>query len=92
LARDPTVLFLDEPTASLDPAATRAFEDVIRAVVARGIKVVMATHDLGEAKRLAGEIVLLHQGRVVETGAPESFFAKPRTSEAKRFLAGDLLV
>ena len=66
LARDPQVLFLDEPTASLDPAATKAIEDIIRAVAARGIKVVMATHDLGEARRLGGEIVLMHRGRIVE--------------------------
>ena len=63
LARDPAVLFLDEPTASLDPAATKAIEDIVRAVSARGVKVVMSTHDLGEARRLAGEIVLLHRGR-----------------------------
>jgi tungstate transport system ATP-binding protein len=92
LARDPTVLFLDEPTASLDPAATKAFEDVIRAVVARGIKVVMSTHDLGEARRLAGEIVMLHRGLVVETAAAVDFFAAPRTLEARKFLAGDLLI
>jgi tungstate transport system ATP-binding protein len=92
LARDPTVLFLDEPTASLDPAATKAFEDVIRTVVARGIKVVMATHDLGEARRLAGDIIMLHRGRVVETGTAASFFNAPRTGEAQRFIAGELLV
>jgi tungstate transport system ATP-binding protein len=92
LARDPTLLFLDEPTASLDPAATKAFEDVIAAIVARGIKVVMATHDLGEARRLAGEIVMLHRGLVVETAAAVDFFATPRTVEARKFLAGDLLV
>jgi tungstate transport system ATP-binding protein len=92
LARDPTVLLLDEPTASLDPAATKAFEDVIAAIAARGIKVVMATHDLGEARRLAGDIVLLHRGRVVETGPAAAFFAAPRTAEAQRFLAGDLLL
>src|SRR5262249_55551994 len=67
LARDPQVLFLDEPTASLDPAATRTIEDVIRAVAARGVKVVMSTHDLAEARRVAGEVVLLHRGRVIET-------------------------
>ncbi len=67
LAREPEVLFLDEPTASLDPAATKAIEDLIVAVAARGIKVVLSTHDLAEARRLAGEIVLLHRGRVVET-------------------------
>jgi len=92
LARNPEVLFLDEPTASLDPAATKAIEDVIRTVAASGIKVVMATHDLGEARRLAGEIVLLHRGRVVETGPAASFFAAPRTEEARKFIAGELLV
>ena len=92
LARDPEVLFLDEPTASLDPAATKAVEDVIRAVVARGIKVVMSTHDLGEARRLAGEVVLMHRGRVVENGPAADFFANPRTQEARRFIAGELLV
>lgn len=92
LARDPELLLLDEPTASLDPAATKAIEDVIRAVAARGLKVVMATHDLGEARRLAGEIVLLHRGRVIETGAADAFFARPRTEEARRFIAGELLL
>jgi tungstate transport system ATP-binding protein len=92
LARDPQVLFLDEPTASLDPAATKAVEDIIRAVAARGIKVVMATHDLGEARRLAGEIVLMHRGRLVECGPVAEFFESPKTQEARRFIAGDLLV
>ena len=55
---DAPVLLLDEPTASLDPAATKAIEDIVRAVTARGVKVVMSTHDLGEAKRLAGDVVL----------------------------------
>lgn len=92
LAKDPQVLFLDEPTASLDPAATKAVEDVVRAVAARGIKVVMATHDLGEARRLAGEIVLMHRGRIVETADATTFFNHPSTPEARRFLAGELLV
>jgi len=92
LARDPTVLFLDEPTASLDPAATKAVEDIVRAIANRGIKVVMATHDLGEARRLAGDIVLLHRGRVVETGDADTFFRSPKTGEAKTFIAGELLL
>src|SRR5262249_22810893 len=92
LARDPAVLFLDEPTASLDPAATKAIEDIIRAVAASGIKVVMSTHDLGEARRLAGDIVLLHRGRVVERGPTAAFLGAPRTSEARAFVAGELLV
>jgi tungstate transport system ATP-binding protein len=92
LAKEPQILVLDEPTASLDPAATKAIEDVIRSVAARGIKVVMSTHDLGEARRLAGEIVLMHRGRVIESGAADAFFAGPRTEEARRFMRGELLV
>ena len=92
LARDPELLFLDEPTASLDPAATKAIEDIVRAVAARGVKVVMATHDLGEAKRLAGDIVLLHRGRLIEHAPAAEFFANPRTPEARKFIAGELLV
>ncbi|HEY6995127.1 MAG TPA: ATP-binding cassette domain-containing protein [Xanthobacteraceae bacterium] len=92
LAKQPETLLLDEPTASLDPAATKAIEDVIHAVTMRGIKVVMSTHDLGEARRLAGEIVLMHRGRVVESGPAEAFFSAPKTAEARRFIAGELLV
>jgi tungstate transport system ATP-binding protein len=92
LARNPTVLFLDEPTASLDPAATKTMEDLIAAITASGVKVVMTTHDLAEARRLAGEVVLLHRGRVVEAGPADSFFTAPKTHEARRFTAGELLV
>jgi tungstate transport system ATP-binding protein len=92
LARNPAVLFLDEPTASLDPAATKAFEDVVHTVIAAGIKIVMSTHDLGEARRLAGEIVMLHKGRVMETSAASAFFSAPQSAEARKFLCGDLLV
>jgi len=92
LARDPAVLLLDEPTASLDPAATKSIEDLIRAVAARGIKVVMTTHDLGAARRLAGDVVMLHRGRIVERAATDAFFQSPQTGEAKSFIAGDLLI
>jgi len=92
LARDPELLLLDEPAASLDPAATKAIEDTVRAVAARGVKVMMSTHDLGQAKRLAGDVVLLHRGRVIETGAASGFFANPRTDAARKFIAGELLV
>jgi tungstate transport system ATP-binding protein len=92
LARDPAVLFLDEPTASLDPAASKAIEDLVRAIAASGVKVVMATHDLGSARRLTGEIVLMQRGRVVEAASADAFFSAPRTEQAKRFVAGELLV
>jgi tungstate transport system ATP-binding protein len=85
------VLFLDEPTASLDPAATKAIEDIVRSVSQRGVKVVMATHDLGEARRLAGEIMLFHHGAIVENSPANRFFADPLTEAAKRFIAGELL-
>jgi tungstate transport system ATP-binding protein len=92
LARDPAILFLDEPTASLDPYATKAMEDVVRDVAALGVKVVMSTHDLGQAKRLGGDVVLLHRGRVIENAPTAEFFANPRTPEARKFIAGELLV
>jgi tungstate transport system ATP-binding protein len=92
LARDPDVLFLDEPTASLDPAAIKAIEDLIGGIAARGIRVVMATHHLGEARRLGSEIVLMHRGRIVDHGPAAAFFSSPRTPEAARFIAGELLV
>jgi tungstate transport system ATP-binding protein len=92
LAREPEVLFLDEPAASLDPAATKSIEDLIREVASQGIKIVMTTHDLGQARRLAGNIVMLHRGSVVETGDAQSFFAAPQSNAARRFLAGELLV
>lgn len=92
LAREPRVLFLDEPTASLDPAATKAVEDLIRAVSTGGVKVVMTTHDLGEARRLAGDIVLLRQGEIVECAAAEQFFTSPATQDARAFLAGELVL
>jgi tungstate transport system ATP-binding protein len=92
LARDPAVLFLDEPTASLDPAATHAIEELVRTVSRQGVKVVMTTHDLGEAERLAGEVVLLHRGAVIENGPASTLLSNPVTEEARRFIAGQLLV
>ena len=86
----PEVLFLDEPTASLDPSATREIESVIRAFDAAGTKIVMATHNLGQARRLADEIIYLHQGRVLERAPVEQFFARPATPEAAAFIKGEL--
>ena len=92
LAKHPEILFLDEPTASLDPAATKATEDIIRTIAGQGIKIVMATHDLGEARRLGGEIVLMNRGRIVEVADTQTFFTSPKTDAARRFVAGELLV
>jgi tungstate transport system ATP-binding protein len=92
LARDPEVLFLDEPTASLDPAATKAVEDIVAGAAAGGVKIVMATHDLGQARRLAGDIAFLAKGHLVEHASADKFFAAPSTPEARSFLAGDLVI
>jgi tungstate transport system ATP-binding protein len=92
LARDPEILLLDEPTASLDPAATKAVEDIVRAVAASGVKIVMATHDIGQARRLAGEVVFLARGRLTERADAATFFNSPATKEAAAFLRGDLVI
>ena len=92
LARDPEVLCLDEPTASLDPANTKAVEEIVTAIAASGVKVVMATHDLGQARRLAGNIVLLVGGRICEQTPAPQFFASPTTPEAAAFVRGDLVI
>ncbi|MGB9365481.1 MAG: AAA family ATPase, partial [Xanthobacteraceae bacterium] len=92
LARDPEILFLDEPTASLDPAATKSVEDIIRAVAASGVKIVMATHDIGQARRLAGDVVFLVRGRLIERAEAAQFFNGPATREAAAFLRGELVI
>lgn len=87
----PDVLFLDEPTASLDPAATGLIEQMISRIHDSGVKIVMTTHDLGQARRLADEVVFLHNGRVLEQLDAEAFFAGPSTEEGRAYLAGTLL-
>jgi tungstate transport system ATP-binding protein len=87
----PEVLFLDEPTASLDPRATRAVEDIVRGIHARGTTIVMSTHNLAQARRLADDIVFLHEGRLTEQSPASIFFQSPRTPEAAAFLEGERL-
>jgi len=90
-ATEPEVLFLDEPTANLDPAASRAVEGIIAAIHAGGTKIVMTTHDLGQARRMADEVLFLHRGRLLEAAPADSFFNAPHSPEARAFLAGELL-
>lgn len=90
-AMRPCVLFLDEPCASLDPAATRAVEDIVARLAAAGTKIIMTTHDLGQARRMAGDVVFLHRGRVLEHAPARDFFAGPATVEASAFLRGELV-
>jgi tungstate transport system ATP-binding protein len=89
-ALNPEVLFLDEPTANLDPGATHEIERVIGAMHASGTKIVMVTHNLGQARRLADEILFLHQGRLLERAPPDRFFKQPASAEAAQFVEGEL--
>ncbi len=87
----PKVILLDEPTAELDPNGTGAIERLIKTIAQQGTKIIMSTHDLGQAHRLASDIVFLHQGRLVEHTPAASFFEQPQTKMAQDFIAGKLL-
>jgi tungstate transport system ATP-binding protein len=92
LARDPEILLLDEPTANLDPAATRGVEEIVLSAARSGIKIVMASHDLGQVRRLAGDVIFLVRGALCERGRAEGFLDHPNTPEAAAFLRGDLVI
>jgi tungstate transport system ATP-binding protein len=89
-ALHPEALFLDEPTANLDPRATREVESIIGQIRASGTKIVMTTHNLGQARRLGDEILFMDNGRLVERASVERFFAQPTTPEAAAFIKGEL--
>ena len=79
-------------TASLDPAATKGVEEIVQSIAAAGVKIVMATHDLGQARRLAGDVALLVRGKVMEHAPAATLFANPQSCEAAAFLRGDLVL
>ena len=89
-ALNPEVLFLDEPTANLDPGATRDLESIIAQIHASGTKIIMTTHNLAQAKRLGDEILFLDQGRLVERAAVERFFKQPASPEAASFIRDEI--
>ena len=89
-ALHPEVLFLDEPTANLDPRATREIERVIQAFDAAGTKIVMATHNLAQARRVGDEVLFLHEGRLVERAPVDQFFSRPSSPEAAEFLKAEM--
>jgi tungstate transport system ATP-binding protein len=89
-ALHPEVLFLDEPTANLDPGATREIENVIKAFDASGTKIIMSTHNLGQARRLGDEVLFLYEGRLVEHAPVELFFSQPASPEARAFIKGEV--
>lgn len=92
LATEPEILFLDEPTSALDPAATQEIEALILLASRRGTRIVMVTHDIGQARRLGHDIILMHAGQVAEHRLSDAFFAAPETLAARRFLSGALVL
>jgi tungstate transport system ATP-binding protein len=92
LARDPEILLLDEPTANLDPTATRAVEEIVLKAAESGVKIVMASHDLGQVRRLAGDVIFLVRGALRERKLVIDFLDNPSTPEASAFLRGDLVI
>ena len=92
LAIGPKTLFLDEPTSALDPAATAHIEGLITRAVQDGVQVIMISHDIGQVRRLAQEVVMLHQGRVLETGPADVLMGAAERGETRAFVNGDLLV
>ncbi len=92
MASKPQLLLLDEPTASLDPAATAAIEALVKSADRDGTKIVFVTHDAGQASRIGDEIVFLHRGRIVEQSPADQFFGRPDSEEARAFLQGRLLI
>ena len=92
LITKPKMLFLDEPTASLDGATKKAIEDILISASSNGTKILMSTHDLGQLKRLAKDIIFLHNGIVEAHCSKEEFLTKPPSKAARQFLAGDIVL
>jgi len=90
LGVDPEILFLDEPTASLDPGSTGTIERLVRTALERGTTAVLVTHNRGQAKRLADRVVFLHEGRIAEDNPIERFFDRPDSEPARAFTEGRL--
>ena len=92
LITKPKMLFLDEPTASLDGATKKTIEDILISASNNGTKILLSTHDLGQAKRLAKDIIFLHNGIVESHCSKEEFLTQPPSKAAKQFLAGDIVL
>lgn len=88
---EPKLLFLDEPTTSLDGRAMREIEDILTAARAAGTHLIMSTHDMGQARRLADEVLFLLGGKIHDRGTAQSFFQQPETPQARAFLNGDIV-
>ena len=92
LATSPQVLFLDEPTASIDPGSTLRIENLLTETRDSGVKLILVTHDIGQARRLASDVFFMHRGRILEHSDAQSFFKQPSSAEANAFLHGELII
>lgn len=91
LATEPEVLFLDEPTANLDPASVLAIETIVKDCCARGVRVLFVTHDIGQARRIADDVVFLSGGKVAEHAPAGRFFENTGSAAARAYLSGVLI-
>lgn len=92
LALQPRLIMLDEPTASLDPASSLIIEQIVSEIKESGSKVIFVTHDIGQAKRLADDVLFMHRGRIVEHTDAPVFFDKPASEAGHAYLQGQLHV
>lgn len=91
LINEPEILFLDEPCANLDGRSTREIEAVLKQAELAGTRIIMATHNLGQARRLASDVIFVHGGKILETTPANTFFDTPQTPQAKAFIQGDIV-
>ena len=92
LATQPDVLFLDEATSSLDPASVLAIEDMVKSASDQGMRIVLIAHDLAQARRIADQVMFMHNGQIVEAASTAQFFDSPHSEEAAAFVAGKILI
>jgi tungstate transport system ATP-binding protein len=92
LVSNPEILFLDEATSSLDPRSVSIIEDLMEEIKLKNVKIILITHDVNQAKRIADDIIFMNDGEIRETRLANDFFADPHSQEAKAFLKGDLII
>lgn len=91
LVASPQLLILDEPTANLDGVSIRDIETILKEIRTDGTRIIMSTHNIGQAQRLADEVLFLHKGQLLEQGNAKDFFAQPQSREARAFIKGDIV-
>ena len=92
LVSNPEILFLDEATSSLDPRSVFIIENLMVEIKLKNVKIILITHDVNQAKRIADDIIFMNNGKIRETGSANDFFLNPQSDEAKAFLNGDLVI